>query len=77
MSSALAPEVLTATGLMVPTLLALIHLARFPYVRSTAIPGWFFAITVMPAVGPVAWVAYAWARTQHAKALVADLTAPR
>jgi hypothetical protein len=76
MSAALAPEVLTASGLMIPTLLALMHLARFPYVRSTAIPAWFLTIAVMPAVGPAAWLAYACARAQHAKRLVDELTAP-
>lgn len=76
MSSAMAPDALIATGLMLPTVLALFHLARFPYIRSSAIPAWFLAIAVVPAVGPVAWWGYAWARAQHAKVLIEELTTP-
>jgi hypothetical protein len=77
MSSALPPDALIATVLMIPTVFALLHLARFPYVRSTAIPAWFLAIVAVPAVGPAAWWAYAFARAQHAKLLVEELTTSR
>ena len=42
----MTPNVLIASLLMVPTLIALFHFARFPYVRSTAMPAWFLTIAV-------------------------------
>lgn len=76
MSSSTTSDMVIAAALMIPTLLALLHFARFPYVRASAMPGWFLAIAVVPIVGPLAWAAYAYVRGQHAKTLIEELTAP-
>ena len=76
MSSSSTSDAFAAAVLMIPTLIALFHFARFPYVRTSAMPGWFLTIAMVPIVGPLAWAAYAYARGQHAKTLIEELTAP-
>jgi hypothetical protein len=77
MPGAIDQNLFITAALIVPSIVALIHLSTFPYIRSTAIPAWFLVIAALPVIGPLAWAWHARSRTAHARRLIEELTLPR
>jgi hypothetical protein len=67
-------DLVIASSLIALTILALAHLALFPYLKRSQIAPWLLVITVVPIVGPVAWFFYSAFKRDHVNGTIRQLT---